>query len=139
MIAELTAKVIVIDDSAPTRQFLEAWLTSAGCEVITASSGAGAVPLVERQKPDLVLLDIMMPGVDGLEVCRRLKADVATRDVTVIIVSGLLHQANVRRAREVGANAYLGKPFDEDELMSVVYGALDGRRGTPSAQTAPDA
>lgn len=56
-------------------------------------------------------------------------------DVTVIIVSGLLHQANVRRAREVGADAYIGKPFDEDELMSVVYVALDGRRGKPSAQT----
>ena len=139
MIAELTAKVIVIDDSAPTRQFLQACLTSAGCEVITASSGVGAVPLVERQKPDLVLLDIMMPGVDGLEVCRRLKADVATRDVTVIIVSGQLHPANIRRAREVGANAYIGKPFDEDELLSVVHVALDGRRGTSSVQPPTDA
>ena len=99
----------------------------------------GAVTLVAQQKPDIVLLDIMMPGVDGLEVCRRLKADAATRDVTVIIVSGLLHQANVHRAREVGANAYIGKPFDEDELMSVVYVALDARRGTRSAHTPTDA
>jgi CheY-like chemotaxis protein len=130
MTGALTAKVLVIDDSAPTREFLEAWLTSAGCEVITAASGVGAVGLVERQKPDLVLLDIVMPGVDGLEVCRQLKEDAGTRDVTVIVVSGLLHRANVRRAREVGANAYMWKPFTEDDLLSVVYAALDGRRGT---------
>jgi CheY-like chemotaxis protein len=127
MIAELTAKILVIDDSAPTREFLKACLTSAGCEVITASSGVGAVPLVERQKPDLVLLDVVMPGVDGLEVCRRLKEDVATRNVTVIMVSGFHHHANVRRAREVGAKAYIWKPFNEDELLSVVYAALDER------------
>jgi CheY-like chemotaxis protein len=134
MIAELTAKVIVIDDSAPTRKFLEAWLTSAGCEVITASSGVGTVPLVERQKPDLVLLDIVMPGVDGLEVCRQLKEDPATHQVTVIIVSGLQHRANVRRAREVGAHAFIAKPFDEDELLSVVNAALQ-ERATPCTET----
>jgi CheY-like chemotaxis protein len=135
MIAELTAKILVIDDSAPTRQFLKACLTSAGCEVITASSGVGAVPLVERQKPDLVLLDVVMPGVDGLEVCRRLKDDAATRDVTVIMVSGFQHHANVRRAREVGAKAYIWKPFNEDELLSVVYAALD-ERAAPSTEKA---
>lgn len=134
MTSELTAKIVVIDDSAPTRELLQAWLTSAGCEVITASSGEGAVPLVEQQKPDLVLLDIVMPGVDGLEVCRRLKEDAATRDVTVIVVSGLQHHANVRRAREAGAQAYVSKPFDEDELLSVVYAALDGRRSAQSAK-----
>ncbi|MCA1563091.1 MAG: response regulator [Acidobacteria bacterium] len=139
MTGELTAKVLVIDDSAPTREFLHTWLTSAGCQVITASSGVGVVPLVERQKPDLVLLDIVMPGIDGLEVCRQLKEDVATRDVTVILVSGLLHQANVRRAREVGANAYMWKPFNEEELLSVVYAALDRRRGTAPDPTSPDA
>ena len=139
MTGGLVPKVLIIDDSAPTREFLRECLTSAGCEVVTASSGVGAVPLVERQKPDLVLLDIVMPCVDGLEVCRQLKEDAATRDVTVIVVSGLQHQANVRRAREVGAQAYIWKPFNEDELLSVVYAALDRRRSAPSAQGAEDA
>ena len=93
----------------------------------------GAVPLVERQKPDLVLLDVVMPGVDGLEVCRRLKEDVTTRDVAVIMVSGFQHHANVRRAREVGAQAYIWKPFNEDELLSVVHAALD-QKAAPSTE-----
>lgn len=127
MIAELPAKVLVIDDSAPTREFLQTCLTSAGCEVITAASGVEAVPLVTRQQPDLVLLDIVLPGVDGLEVCRRLKAEAATRDVPVIMVSGLRHPANVRHARDVGAQAYIWKPFNEEELLAVVSAALDDR------------
>lgn len=129
---ELTGKVVVVDDSAPTRELLEAWLTSAGCDVLTAASGEDAVPLIQQQKPDLVLLDIVMPGLDGLEVCRRLKQDAETRDVPVIVVSGLQHQANVRRAREAGAEAYVWKPFDEDELLSVVSAALEERRRAPS-------
>jgi CheY-like chemotaxis protein len=138
MTAELLAKVLVIDDSPPTRDLLQAWLTSAGCEVITASSGEGAVPLVEGQKPDLVLLDIVMPGPNGLEVCERLKQHTATRDVPVVLVSGLHHPSNVRRAREVGAASYVMKPFDEDELLSVVIAALDERRGA-GGRSAPRA
>ena len=138
MTAELLAKVLVIDDSPPTRDLLQVWLTSAGCEVITAPSGEGAVPLVERQKPDLVLLDIVMPGPNGLEVCERLKQHSSTRDVPVVLVSGLHHPANVRRAREVGAASYVMKPFDEDELIGVVMATLEARRGgnRPSAPRA---
>ena len=69
----------------------------------------------------------LLEAVREDEVCRRLKEDVATRNVTVIMVSGFHHHANVRRARDVGAKAYIWKPFNEDELLSVVYVALDER------------
>ena len=88
--------------------------------------------LVQRQKPDLVLLDVVMLGVDGLEVCRRLKYDVATRDVTVIMVRGSAPR-DVRRAREVGAKVYIWKPFNEDEsAIRRICGF--GRRAAPSTE-----
>lgn len=114
--------VLVVDDCVDVRTFLGLWLNDLGCEVTTADCGDAAFRAIARKVPDIILLDVVMPGTNGFDICDRLKQEVRTRAVPVVMISGLRHAENVRRAREAGATYYLAKPFDELELMFVIEG-----------------
>lgn len=116
----MTARVLVVDDLLPNLRLLEARLTAEYFEVLTALSGPEALAICEQGRCDLVLLDVMMPGMDGFEVCRRLKADPATAHLPVVMVTALDQPADRVHGLDVGADDFLTKPVDEMALMSRV-------------------
>ncbi|WP_397333764.1 MULTISPECIES: two-component system response regulator [unclassified Nostoc] len=111
-------KILVVDDHTASRMTAAALLSMEGYEVIEADSGATAVVMVKQQQPDLILLDVMMPGMDGFEVCQLLKQDENTRLIPVIFITALNDRRSRIRGIEVGADDFLTKPFDRVELAA---------------------
>jgi adenylate cyclase len=111
------ASILVVDDTPQNIKLLDALLTPRGYEVIPAASGEEALTKVAEKQPDLVLLDIVMPGMDGYEVCRRLRADEATEMLPVVMITASGEQEKVA-AIESGADDFVTKPFDQAELMA---------------------
>lgn len=114
----MTARVLVVDDIAANRRLLEVKLLNEYYEVAVASSGPEALAMVTRWVPDIVLLDVMMPGMDGYEVCRRLKAQPMTAHVPVVMVTALTDQAERVQGLEAGADDFLSKPVDDGMLFA---------------------
>jgi two-component system cell cycle response regulator len=114
----MTARVLVVDDIAANTRLLEAKLTHEYFDVITASDGASALAMLRSAAPDIVLLDVMMPGMDGFEVCRRIKSDPATMHVPVVMVTALSEVSDRVRGLEAGADDFLTKPIDEIALFA---------------------
>ena len=108
-------KVLVVDDEVVVTSFLSDYLTGEGYEVILASNGEEALELAEKEKPQLILLDIRMPGIDGIEVCKRLKAQEKTRSIPVIMMTGFAYEKV--DAVEAGADEFINKPLDPVELV----------------------
>ena len=120
-------RVLVVDDDRVIQQLLEVNLELEGYEVVgTASDGREALDKIAKLKPDLVILDIMMPKMDGMAVCRHLKADPETAKIPVILLSARAQDMDIRDGLDIGANAYLTKPFDPVELLDVVGRLLKG-------------
>jgi two-component system cell cycle response regulator len=121
----LSARILVVDDLEANRRLLEARLTADYYEVIEATRGEEAVQMARREKPDLILLDVMMPGgIDGYEACRRLKAQPETRHIPVVILTTLDDRDNRVRGLQAGAEEFLTKPIDEVQLMARVKSLL---------------
>ena len=116
----MTARILVVDDVLPNVKFLEARLTAEYFDVKIATSGADALRICEGGSCDIVLLDVMMPGLDGFEVCRRLKESPATSHIPVILVTALDQPADRIRGLEAGADDFLTKPVDEVTLIARV-------------------
>jgi two-component system, cell cycle response regulator len=116
----MTARVLIVDDLLPNIKLLEARLTAEYFDVISATSGFEALDLCRQGRCDIVLLDVMMPGMDGFEVCRRLKADPATGHLPVVMVTALDQPADRVRGLEAGADDFLTKPVDEIALIARV-------------------
>src|SRR4051794_28744118 len=114
------SRVLVADDTDSVRTLFQKMLTTDGHEVIIAADGAAALDAVDRHHPDVILLDITMPVVDGLEVCRRLKADPATRLTPVVLVTGQTDLSDRIRGIEAGADEFLSKPVHPHELRARV-------------------
>jgi len=116
-------KILAVDDVPQNLRLLEAVLVPNGYDVVTAASGEAALLAVLRDRPDLVLLDIMLPGIDGYEVCRRIRGDPTTSFLPVVMVtaSGI---AEKRKAIEAGADDFVPKPFDQLELLARVKSLL---------------
>jgi CheY-like chemotaxis protein len=129
MLASSRPTVLVVDDSAEARELLAFWVRSLGYCVNTAATGEAALEVVDQHLPDLILLDVLLPGLNGFEVCERLKAKAPTRAIPIVLISGLRHPENVRRGRALGASHFLLKPFDEGELTQVLHAALLEHRG----------
>jgi adenylate cyclase len=120
-------KVLVVDDIPENVRLLEAVLSSRGYEVASATSGRSALELVASEKPDLVLLDVVMPDLDGYEVCRRLRADDETAVLPIIMVTSSIGQEKTK-AIEAGADDFIPKPFNHDELLVRVRSLLRIKR-----------
>src|SRR5579863_9582346 len=116
----MTARILIVDDNAPNVKLLEARLTAEYFDVLAASSGREALQICEDDLCDIVLLDVMMPGMDGLEVCRRIKGNPATAHLAVVLVTALDQPADRLRGLEAGADDFLTKPIDEVALIARV-------------------
>ena len=116
----MSARVLVVDDIAANVRLLEAKLAAEYFEVMTASSGKEALALIEKQTPDIVLLDVMMPELDGFEVCKRIRANARTRFLPVVMVTALSDQADRVRGLEAGADDFLTKPVNDLALFARV-------------------
>ena len=121
-------KIVIIEDEPDILEVLSYNLKREGFAVESALDGSAGLALVNREKPDLVLLDLMLPGMDGIEICRSLKAASATRDVLVIMVTAKGEESDVVLGLGVGADDYISKPFSPRELVARVKAVL--RRGT---------
>jgi CheY-like chemotaxis protein len=115
-------RVLLIDDDPALRQLCSVSLRALGIEVIEADNGERGLELVRRERPDLVLLDVSMPGLDGFEVGERVRRHRKTRHIPLMFLSG--EDENDARARELGAIACLAKPFDPIALSRLIAGAL---------------
>src|SRR5580698_5794528 len=116
----MTARVLVVDDILPNVKLLEARLTAEYFEVVTVTNGADALKICANGGCDIVLLDVMMPGMNGFEVCRRLKLDPATSHIPVVIVTALDQASDRLMGLEAGADDFLTKPIDEIALLARV-------------------
>ncbi|WP_300158199.1 ATP-binding protein [Solidesulfovibrio sp.] len=121
-------RVLVVDDDAAVRRFLETLLTDAGYVAATAASGVEALSLAASWRPDCVTMDLRMPGMDGREAIRRLRADPATRRIPVLVVS----VASRREGVASGADAAVVKPVTQEAFLDTVRGLLEGRQAVPS-------
>jgi two-component system alkaline phosphatase synthesis response regulator PhoP len=122
------ARVLIVDDNPQGVELLEAYLEPLGAEVKSAGDGEVALKLVKDWRPDLVLLDIMMPKMSGFEVCKRLRANPATKDVAVLMVTALDQPSDIERAVEAGTDDFLTKPVNKTELVLRVKSLLKGQQ-----------
>ena len=116
----MSARVLVVDDILPNVKLLEAKLSTEYYEVLTATSGLEALQKVESENPDIVLLDVMMPGMDGFEVCTRIKNNPETAHIPVVMVTALTDAQDKIRGLQVGADDFLSKPINDTALMARV-------------------
>jgi len=131
--------VLIVDDSPEALGFLTEALEQSGFSVLIATSGASALNIVGRITPDIILLDAVMPGMDGFETCLKLKADPAASPVPVVFMTGLTETEHVVRALEAGGVDYLTKPINIDELRARIRVHLTNARSAQSARVALDA
>ena len=117
-------KVLIIDDNVNNVRLLQDILEDEDYEVFTLTSGIPVLETVRKVKPELILLDIMMPELDGFEVCQALKADLEVQDIPVIMVTAKVEGKDLKYALEIGAVDYIKKPIDEDEVVARVGSAL---------------
>jgi len=118
-------KILVVDDEPTIVRLMEFILARQGHEMIVAVNGEEALEKIQSQHPDLVLLDIMMPRIDGYEVAQRLRADPATAALPIIMLSAKAQDEDIRKGVEVGVDEYVTKPFTPDHLVQVVTKYLD--------------
>ena len=131
--------VLLVDDSPEALGFLTEALEQSGFSVLIATSGTSALNIVDRITPDIILLDAVMPGMDGFETCERLKANASVSQVPVVFMTGLTETEHVVRALEAGGVDYLTKPINIDELRARIRVHLTNARSAQSARVALDA
>ncbi|MBF6595629.1 MAG: response regulator [Thermaceae bacterium] len=130
------AKVLVVDDSTSVRKVLERLLASKGMQVFSAESAEQGLELVNRSQPNLIIADVVMPGMSGFELCQLLKLNKRTQDMPVILISGIINDGVMAQAKEAGAVAVVSKPFTPDDLFPKVERAL-ATQVVPTAAPAP--
>jgi two-component system cell cycle response regulator DivK len=116
----MSKRILAVDDQEDNRRILRDLLTSAGFEVLDAVTGEDAVAVAESQRPDLILMDIQLPGIDGYEATRRIKANPALRATPLIVVTSYALSGDEAKATAAGADAYVSKPFSPRALLAKV-------------------
>lgn len=128
MTVEEQAIIVIVDDNPTNLRVLGDYLRSCGYKVLVATSGDRALAQLERIKPDLVLMDVMMPGIDGFETCRRMKENESTREIPVIFMTALTDTAHKIQGFRAGAVDYVTKPFQQEEVSQRIQTHLTLRR-----------
>ena len=124
-------KILAVDDEKHIVRLVQVNLERAGYEVVTANDGKEALQKVEDENPDLVVLDVMMPYMDGFEVLQNLRRNPSTRDIPVIMLTAKAQDADVFKGWQSGVDCYLTKPFNPMELLSFVKRIFDSMDGGP--------
>jgi len=124
------SRVLIADDNEPNRELLEVYLADIDCEIATAVDGADTLDKVAAFKPDVILLDVMMPKLSGFEVCQRLKSDPATSPTMILMVTALGELGDIERAVDAGTDDFLSKPVNRVELVKRVENMLKLRHVT---------
>jgi len=117
-------KILIADDNVQNVELLEAYLLDLDCEILTAYDGEETLRIIHEEKPDLVLLDIMMPKVSGFEVCRQLRADPKTQDILILMITALNEASDFERGVQAGTDDFLTKPVNKLELSCRVQSLL---------------
>jgi DNA-binding response OmpR family regulator len=123
--------VLVVEDDPEINELVGAYARLAGFEYRAALDGATALAEVRRLAPAVIVLDLMLPDIDGFEICRRIKGELGRSDVPVIILTALDNKASRRQGLECGATEYLTKPFDPDRLIDTICRCADKENGDP--------
>lgn len=113
-------KVFIVDDNPINLELLELRLKTLDCEVFSASDGEKALELILTRKPDIILLDVMLPQMDGYELCRLLKNHELTKDIPVVFISAAVGETFKEKALHLGALAFLTKPINKEELKNII-------------------
>ena len=121
-------RVLIADDDPLGAELLEAYLGGSDYELRTVGDGEQTLQLVASWHPDLILLDVMMPRISGFEVCKRLRADPATRDIAILMVTALDQPSDVDRAVDAGTDDFVSKPINKTELLLRVRALLRSRK-----------
>jgi two-component system, OmpR family, response regulator MtrA len=122
------ARILVADDDVDIRELIEFKLSTLGHEIVAVSDGAAAVDVCRDHKPDLAVLDVMMPGMSGLDAIRMIRSDEAMADIPVILLTARAQESDVETGFESGADDYITKPFSPRELASRVQALLSRSR-----------
>ena len=119
-----TSRILIADDNQSNRELLEAYLAEVECEVAASVDGQDTLAKIKSFRPDLVLLDVMMPKLSGFEVCQKLKGDPATRKIMILMVTALNESGDIERAVKAGTDDFLSKPVNKIELVKRVQNML---------------
>ncbi|MBI4180779.1 MAG: response regulator [Chloroflexi bacterium] len=126
---EARRKILLVDDEAPLRMLMAATLDGSGYQLFEATNGEEGLEVALREKPDLILLDVAMPKMNGFEVCRRIKSDPTTKDTVVIMLTAMSQQSDYNQGKETGADAYFTKPFSPIALLNKIKEVLASQQG----------
>jgi two-component system cell cycle response regulator DivK len=113
-------RILVVEDTEDNRQILRDLLSAAGYDIVEAADGATGVAMAAEQRPDLILMDIQLPVIDGYEATRRIKADPATRHIPIVAVTSYALVGDEAKTREAGCDGYVAKPFSPRQLLEKV-------------------
>ncbi len=116
--------VLLVDDNVQNLELLQAFLEALPVRLVTACDGVDALEKVAEHKPDLILLDVMMPRMSGFQVCKRLKSDPKTRDIQILMVTALNELGDIEQANECGTDDFVSKPVNKIELLTRVKSLL---------------
>ena len=116
----MSKRILVVEDQEDNRQIIRDMLSTTDYEIMEAESGEAALEAVAKQRPDLILMDIQLPGMDGYEVTRRIKADPALRSITIIAVTSYALSGEEQKARAAGCDEYVPKPYSPRQLLAKI-------------------
>jgi len=128
------SRILIADDNGPNVELLEAYLADLDCEIQIAVDGRDTLDKVASFKPDLILLDVMMPKLSGFEVCQQLKQDAKTKNVMILMVTALNELGDIERAVDAGTDDFLSKPVNKVELLKRVENMLKLRHITDEVE-----
>jgi len=120
----MSKKILVVEDNDRNRRLLKILLQARGYVVVEASSGKEALEYLEAQKPDLILMDIQLPNMDGLTLTKQIKSDEKTKDIPIVAVTAYAMKGDKERILEAGCNAYVSKPINTQELPQLIADIL---------------
>ena len=120
----MTNKILIVDDTETMRMTQQMMLGDEGYQIVMATNGVEALEMVHRNKPDLILMDIMMPLMDGIECCQRIKSDEQLKDIKIVMVTTRSEYARVKEAFAAGCDDYINKPINKEDLLTKVKDLL---------------